>query len=119
MTSCAIPRHQHPEPCHPNPSDDGHEPLLPRYTGRLKQHSVNPAHGRLLWHVLRHTRASRLLRQGVDIVSVSKILGHSTITTTMRYLHHAKTALHKAVNTVSVIRFGTTTGTTTKPEVRL
>jgi len=69
------------------------------------------------WHVLRHSCASRLLRQGVDIVSVSKILGHSTITTTMRYLHHAKTALHEAVNVVSISQFGTTTGTTTKQEM--
>lgn len=69
------------------------------------------------WHVLRHSCASRLLRHGVDIVSVSKILGHSTIMTTMRYLHHAKTALHSAVNTVSISQFGTTTTATTKPEV--
>jgi len=66
------------------------------------------------WHVLRHSCASRLLRHGVDIVSVSKILGHSTIMTTMRYLHHAKTALHSAVNTVSISQFGTTTTATTK-----
>lgn len=71
------------------------------------------------WHVLRHSFASRLLQAGTDIVTVSKLLGHSTIQTTMRYLHHAKTALHDAVNTVSVIQLGTTTGTTTKADVGL
>jgi integrase len=68
------------------------------------------------WHILRHTCASRLLRHGVDIVSVSKILGHSTITTTMRYLHHAKTALHEAVNLVRVTQFGMATTVATKPD---
>lgn len=67
------------------------------------------------WHVLPHSFASRQLQAGTDIVTVSKLLGHSTIVTTMRYLHHAKTALHSAVNTVSISQFGTTTRTTTKP----
>jgi integrase len=70
------------------------------------------------WHVLRHSFASRLLQAGTDIVTVSKLLGHSTIQTTMRYLHHAKTALHEAVNTVSISQFGTTTPTTTKQEMK-
>jgi site-specific recombinase XerD len=67
------------------------------------------------WHVLRHTFASRLLQNGIDIVTGSKLLGHSTIQTTMRYLHLAKTAMREAVNVVSVTQFGTTTTTTTKP----
>lgn len=50
------------------------------------------------WHTLRHTAACRRLRAGVDIVTVSKILGHSTITTTMRYLHLVETHLAEAVN---------------------
>jgi len=70
------------------------------------------------WHVLRHTFASRLLQAGTDIVTVSKLLGHSTITTTMRYLHHAKTALHEAVNTVSVTQFEMATTVATKPNVK-
>jgi integrase len=69
------------------------------------------------WHVLRHTFASRLLQAGTDIVTVSRLLGHSTITTTMRYAHHAKTALHDAVNRVSISRLRTTTTTTTEIDV--
>ena len=39
------------------------------------------------WHTLRHTFASRLVARGVDIVTVQQLLGHSTVTVTMRYTH--------------------------------
>jgi site-specific recombinase XerD len=39
------------------------------------------------WHTLRHTFASRLLNRGVDIMTVKELLGHSTVTVTMRYTH--------------------------------
>ena len=34
-----------------------------------------------------HTFASRLLERGVDIMTVKELLGHSTVTVTMRYTH--------------------------------
>ena len=37
---------------------------------------------------LRHTHASQLIADGWDIVSVSKRLGHSDTTTTLRYYAH-------------------------------
>jgi integrase-like protein len=39
------------------------------------------------WHTLRHTFASRLLERGADIMTVKELLGHSTVTVTMRYTH--------------------------------
>jgi len=39
------------------------------------------------WHTLRHTFPSRLLERGADIVTVQQLLGHSTVTVTMRYTH--------------------------------
>ena len=39
------------------------------------------------FHALRHTYATKLFEKGVNIVTVSKLLGHSTIKTTEIYTH--------------------------------
>jgi integrase/recombinase XerD len=39
------------------------------------------------FHRLRHTFATEYLRRGGDVVRLSRTLGHTQITTTMRYLH--------------------------------
>ena len=41
-------------------------------------------------HTLRHTYATHLLEQGINIVTLKKLLGHAEITTTMIYLHVAQ-----------------------------
>ena len=52
------------------------------------------------FHDLRHSCASILMAKGADLYTVSKILGHSTITTTQRYAHlevsQQRAALRKA-----------------------
>ncbi len=49
-------------------------------------------------HALRHTYALRALRSGSNVVAVGKLLGHSSIQTTQRYLDHLETAeLRRAV----------------------
>jgi site-specific recombinase XerD len=39
-------------------------------------------------HGLRHTFADELRAAGVDVVTISKLLGHSSIAVTSRYLDH-------------------------------
>ncbi len=53
---------------------------------------------KITWHMFRHTFASRLTRDGVDIVTVKELLGHSNISTTMRYAHSNDDAKRRAVN---------------------
>ena len=49
------------------------------------------------FHTLRHTYASRMVQQGVDIYKLQRILGHSTPTLTARYAKLADDDLRKAV----------------------
>lgn len=39
----------------------------------------------ITWHVSRHTHATILLNEGVDLFTVSKLLGHYSVNTTQRY----------------------------------
>jgi len=48
-------------------------------------------------HTLRHTFASHLVMKGVDLPTVSKLMGHADIETTMIYAHLADKHIDKAV----------------------
>ena len=49
-------------------------------------------------HALRHTFISHLVMNGVDLVSVKELAGHSDIKTTMRYAHLAPGHLRKSID---------------------
>ncbi len=51
----------------------------------------------ITWHTFRHTFASRLTRNGADLVTVKELLGHSTIVVTMRYAHSNDEAKRRAI----------------------
>jgi integrase len=51
----------------------------------------------ITWHTFRHTFASRLTRIGVDLVTVQELLGHSSVTVTMRYAHSNRDTKARAV----------------------
>ena len=43
----------------------------------------------VVWHTLRHSTCSWLVQGGINLLNVQKIMGHSNISTTMRYVHLA------------------------------
>jgi len=54
------------------------------------------------WHTLRHTFASQLVSRGAPLKSVQDLLGHATISMTLRYAHLAQSALADAVALLEV-----------------
>jgi integrase len=54
----------------------------------------------LRFHDLRHTFASRLVRNGVDIITVRDLLGHYSVEVTQRYTHSNAFQKRQAVGTL-------------------
>ena len=54
-------------------------------------------------HTLRHTYATHLLEDGLDIVSIKNLLGHAHIETTMVYLHIAKTEIKQPFSPLDLL----------------
>lgn len=56
------------------------------------------------YHTLRHTYATRCIEKGIDIKSVSEMLGHSDITTTLRlYVHPSMDSKKQAIQKISFL----------------
>ena len=101
-------------------NDDAMKVLRNRYPGReceyVFTHRGNQLHGewvsekfryyvrksglnkKLHFHSLRHTFATWLVKAGVSIYEVQKLLGHSNVTITQVYSHLASEELHSAVS---------------------
>jgi integrase/recombinase XerD len=57
------------------------------------------------FHCCRHTFAVTCLRQGVDLVTLSKLLGHSDISTTQIYLRVENADFHRAIGLLKPVEF--------------
>lgn len=54
-------------------------------------------------HTLRHTYATHLLEQGVNILTIKELLGHAHIETTMIYLHLARPSANMAFSPMDTL----------------
>ena len=53
------------------------------------------------FHDIRHTVATRLVNAGVPLPTVQKVMTHSDITTTMRYVHTPSEEMYKAMEVLN------------------
>ena len=81
--------------------------LQPRGVQRLMDTLAQDAglpKGKLTPHVLRHNFATGLLERGADLVSIQKLLGHSTIATTRVYLEISDQTLREVYHRAQATR---------------
>lgn len=69
---------------------------MPAFRVALERSKISLPDGQMT-HVLRHTFASHFMMNGGNILTLQRILGHSTVTMTMRYAHLAPDHLQEAV----------------------
>lgn len=81
---------------------DGNQPFNHRRITKLLDKACKGAGLRKLrWHTLRHTFASHLAMNGVPMTAIKELMGHSSITTTMRYSHLAPSMLRNAIDVLN------------------
>ncbi|WP_277811263.1 phage integrase [Chromohalobacter canadensis] len=75
------------------------------FSNAIRKANIELPEGQMT-HVLRHTFASHFIMQGGSILTLQRILDHSTITMTMRYAHLSPDHLEeaKSLNALEVIK---------------
>lgn len=74
---------------------DSKEPgVCPTCGTKMERRDIKDFH----FHDLRHTFASHFVMAGVDITTIKELLGHKTLTMTLRYAHLAPSHQVKAVD---------------------
>jgi integrase len=79
-------------------SDDAVEARVAIYKAIATERCPSLAAKRLTPHVLRHTCAMNLLREGVDVAVIALWLGHADIRSTDAYLHADMTIKERALS---------------------
>jgi integrase len=81
------------------PDRDG-KPMGSIKTAFIKARATAGISPKCRFHDLRHTFGSRCAQLGMDVMTIKELMGHASVTTTMRYMHvgedHKRRALREA-----------------------
>jgi integrase/recombinase XerD len=88
------------------PGMDPVNPMTPRQLNRMIKQAAESAgvQHTVSMHTLRHSFATHLLEQKVDIRVIQVLLGHKKLTTTARYAHVANRTLSEVVSPLEAIK---------------
>lgn len=99
--------------CHPGKSG-----VAEKYFKAIQRAAGLP---QICFHGLRHTFASWYMLEHDNVWDLMALLGHSSVTTTMRYAHHSRKTKRKPLNLASVVTHNSHTRTGTediRPELQ-
>ncbi|OFX37529.1 MAG: hypothetical protein A2X08_15225 [Bacteroidetes bacterium GWA2_32_17] len=68
-------------------------------------------------HILRHSIATHMLEEGIDITFIKQFLGHNDLKTTLRYAHVSNKTMQKIRNPFDNIKFEGSTVKNTKKNI--
>jgi len=75
--------------------------LEPAHQRALRASAIQPP---FRLYDLRHTYGTRAVEAGIDVFSVAKLMGHSDLSTTERYVHLSKDHLEEAQKKIERFR---------------
>lgn len=87
--------------------EDMNKPWPPNKFYKAFRGIIKLAELKIRLHDLRHTHATQLIHNGVDLDTVQKRMGHADITTTALYLHRSQKLDKQAGNLIDSLMMGT------------
>jgi integrase/recombinase XerD len=83
-------------------------PLGPSAVQKACQQAASEARigKRVTPHTLRHSYATALLERGVDLLTIQRLLGHASLSTTLIYLHVRRTHMESIVSPLDWLPLG-------------
>lgn len=76
--------------------------ILNKYQKLAKEMNIEPFQEKLSPHLLRHSKATHLVNQGVSIYNIRDFLGHASVTTTQMYLTANPEVMREAIEKASL-----------------